>query len=263
MTNRIIIILFVSAFAFALNSNAQNAVNQTDKQGQKTGAWIHFAKDGKTKEEEGSYLNNKKTGVWKGYFADGKLKHEITYVDGVARGHAKMYYADGTLREEGNWNESCWVGDYNYYFSNGQRAYEWHYNNSGKREGEQKYYYENGNIKYRGQWANGQVKTGVEVYDSSGKLVQNRVYKNGGYAETLEGDDLPKKQPSYKSYSEFQGTGYHTVYRLDLQVDEKGYYEDGKLINGEKYIYDEDGKARQVRIYENGKVVKVNSVTQN
>ena len=246
---------------------SQTSQNMTDEKGLKTGYWIHYDKDGKTILEDGNYVENQKDGIWKAYFSDGKTKHEITYLKGVAKGYAKMYYSDGNIREEGTWNETCWTGDYRYYYPNGQMAYEWHYNQQGKREGEQKYYHENGNVKYNGSWENGHVKTNVQVFDSSGKFVQNRVYKNGTFSEIVEVapvDSVPANPVVNKEAmrSTFTGTGYHTVYRLDMQIDEKGYYENGKLIKGEKYIYDEQGALRQIRIFEKGEMVKVNPVTR-
>ena len=243
------------------------AQNLTDEKGMKIGYWIHYDKDEKTKLEEGNYVDNRKDGLWKAYFPDGKTKHEITYIKGAAKGNAKMYYSNGNIREEGTWNETCWTGDYRYYHPNGNAAYEWHYNQHGKREGEQKYYHENGNVKYNGNWENGHVKTNVKVYDSSGTFVQNRVYKNGAFSESVKVKpaDSVFASPTINSdaiHSTFTGTGYHTLYRLDMQIDEKGNYENGKLIKGEKHIYDEQGILRQIRVYEKGVMVKVNPVTR-
>ena len=240
---------------------SQDALNQVDDKGLKIGYWINYSKDGKTKLDEGNYIADKKDGIWKAYFADGKIKHEITYTNGAAKGYAKMYYEDGKLREEGTWNEKHWTGDYRYYFPNGQVAYMWNYNNQGKREGEQKYFHENGNIKYKGGWENGQVKTSVEIYDESGKLVQNRVYENGKFTESVS--STPQTTPSQtpKTYSTFTGTGYNTVYRLDGKVEKKGYFEKGILINGEFNEYDENGNLTQIKVYEKGQVVKIKPVS--
>ena len=264
--NRIFFIIFLLSIMFGpvVSQTAQSMSNEKDT---KAGYKVHYDKDGKTKLEEGNYIDNQKDGLWKSYFSDGKIKHEITYIKGAAKGYAKMYYSNGNIREEGTWNESCWTGDYRYYYPNGQIAYEWRYNQHGKREGEQKYYYENGNIKYNGNWENGHVKTSVEVYDSLGTFVQSRVYENGTFAESVKTKPADPELTSppinnNTSHLLFNGTGEHTIYRLDMQIDEKGYYEKGKLIKGEKYIYDEQGKLRQIRIYEKGEMVKVNPVTQ-
>ena len=259
--NRFYYILILCIVGYNISVFSQNAINQLDDKGKKTGYWINYSKDGKSKLEEGNYKDDKKDGIWKGFFPNGKIKHEITYTNGLAKGYAKMFYEDGKPREEGTWNETCWIGDYRYYFPNGQVAYVWNYNNQGKREGEQKYFYENGNLKYKGGWENGKVKTNVEVYDESGKFVQNRIYENGKFAESVTTPQNIDNQ-SNKSYSTFTGTGYHTVYRLDMQVAEKGYFENGKLIKGEKFEYDENGALIVTKVYEKGQLVKVNPVNK-
>jgi len=255
------LLLLILFFYFHSNIISQSAGNQVNDKGQKTGYWVHYSTDGKTKLEEGNYIDDKKDGIWKAYFPDGVMKHEITYVKGSARGYAKMYYSDGTLREEGTWNEVCWTGDYRYYHPNGQAAYIWHYNKQGKREGEQKYFYENGKIKYKGTWEDGKVKTNVEVYDSTGTMIQNRIYKDGAFSESVE-TPVSSSGSSDKSFSAFTGTGWHTLYRLDMQVDQKGYFEEGKLIKGETYVYDDTGKLRQIRYYDKGKIVKVEAAKE-
>jgi antitoxin component YwqK of YwqJK toxin-antitoxin module len=245
---------------------AQDVQNKTDEKGKKTGFWVIQADDETTKKEEGNYANGLRTGVWKAYYPDGKLKHQITFVDGLAKGKASFYYPDGTLWEEGNWNEYCWVGEYRLYYPNGQAAYEWSYNNLGRREGVQKYYFENGSKKYVGKWGDGQVTGNVEVYDSTGVLVKTRVYKDGVF-ETAKKPDaiLPQNQDlqSDKSFSPFYGTGDHTMFKRNGKIDKKGYFIDGKLYNGESYVYDENDILRQIRIYENGKLIKVNPVRQD
>ena len=80
------------------------------------------------------------------------------------------------------------------------------------------------------------------------------MYKDGFFSENIE---TPKTE---KNYSTFKGTGWHTLYRLDMQIDKKGYFETGKLIKGESYEYDENDNLLQIKVYENGKIIKVNSV---
>lgn len=245
---------------------AQDAQNQTDEKGQKIGFWVHLTDDGTTKKEEGTYSNGQRTGLWKAFYPDGKLKHQITFVDGLAKGKASFYFPNGTLWEEGNWNEYCWIGEYRLYYPNGQAAYEWNYNNLGRREGVQKYYFENGSKKYIGNWGDGQITGNVEVFDSTGILVSTRVYKDGIF-ETAKRPDaiLPQNQdlPTDKKFSPFHGTGDHIIYKLNGKINKKGYFRDGILYNGESFVYDENDILRQIRIFENGKLIKVNPVRQN
>ena len=262
----IYLILLFTAPTFNVWAQEQQIHNQTDEQGRKTGFWIFLSEDGLTKKEDGTYVDGQKQGIWRAYYPDGTLKHQITFEKGIAKGKASFFYPDGTLWEEGIWNEYCWIGDYRLYYPNGQAAYEWTYNEQGHRQGEQKYFFENGSVKYKGEWTNGQITGNVEVYDSTGLLVQTRIYNKEGVFETAKKPDsiLPQNtdmQPE-KSFSPFHGTGNHTLYRLNGKVDQKGYFRDGNLVNGEAYVYDDEGMLRQIRFYENGKLIKIKPVTQ-
>ncbi len=244
---------------------AQTLNNQLNGSGKKTGFWVYYNDDGVTKKEEGQYNNGIKDGLWKAFYPDGVVKHQIEFVNGVARGKAIFYYTDGTIWEKGIWNEYCWVGDYKLYYPNGKIAYDWKYNNQGRREGIQKYYFDNGAVKYSGKWEDGQIAGNVQVFDSTGALVQTRIYKNGIFdSAKIPESLLPENselQPD-RTFSPFHGTGYHTLYKLNGKIDQKGYFRDGKLYNGEAYVYDENGELRQIRYFENGKVIRIQPVNK-
>lgn len=259
--------IYISIFWFLFQSGtlAQEVYNQTDEKGRKTGFWVHTSEDGAFKIEEGIYKNGNKDSIWKAYYPDGQLKHRITFDNGIAKGKASFYFADGTLWEEGTWNEYCWIGKYNLYYPNGQTAYDWTYNSQGRREGIQKYYFENGVVKYRGEWLNGQIAGNVEVFDSIGVLVQTRIYKDGVFETAKKPESiLPQNQDleSKKTLLPFLGTGYHTMFRLNGEIDQKGYFKDGSLYNGEAYVYDSNDVLRQIRIFENGKLIRIKPVIQ-
>jgi len=242
----------------------ESPINQINAQGKKTGFWqIESAENFII--EEGHYKNGRKDGVWKGYYPNGNIKHEITFKDGVANGPARFYFENGQLWEEGIWREAFWVGEYRLYHENGQAAYEFTYSQTGKRQGEQRYFYPDGNIMFKGKWKNGVVDGHVEVYDNKGNLKQIRNYQEGYFEST---NDLQQTRPENQSsnpervISPFYGTGYHTAYKLNGKIYQKGYYREGELHNGEEYIYDNNNKLRQIRVYENGKIVKIKSGTE-
>ncbi len=252
-------VIFVFSAFFYLNSDQEQEINKMDENGLKTGLWISNYDDG-TVMEKGEFLEGAKHGIWKAWYRDGKLKHEITYDHGTARGQACMYYADGTLREAGFWNETCWIGEYRYYHPNGQTAYEWTYNEKGNREGEQIYYYSNGEKQYRGKWTNGNIDGAVEVYDTTGVMVQIRNYdEKGKFSNSSEINSNIHDNDSSKNLLPFEGTGYHTVYKLDGTLYKKGYFEKGQLITGHEYIYDNLDSLRQIRVFEGGRIVKIRS----
>ncbi len=228
------------------NKNVKDTINFTDEAGLKQGRWV-IKESGKI-IEEGHYLNNEKVGVWKAYFDNDKLKHEINYIKGEPRGEARFYYENGKLRESGNWQVDHWEGNYKYYFESGQLSYDWFYNEKGKREGDQRYFYANGEKMYEGIWKNGKTEGALKVYDDSGNLVQERIFNDGKF----EGVEKPvTKSPSQR----FNGTGFHTVLNLSGQVHEKGFFQKGNLIDGEKYNYNSDGNLISITMYKGGKVV--------
>jgi len=242
----------------------ETSINQLDEKGNKTGFWQITTAEGLLLEE-GHFNEGRKEGLWKGYYPNGNIKHEITFVGGTANGAARFYFENGQIWEEGVWREAFWVGEYKLYHENGQAAYEFTYNEIGKREGEQHYYYPNGQIMYKGKWNNGAIDGHVEVYDESGNLQQVRNYDKGNFENSTEARQIrPENQSDNpeKTILPFYGTGYHTAYKLNGKIYQKGYYREGALHNGEEYIYDHNDKLRQIRIYENGKIIKIKSGSQ-
>lgn len=238
-----------------------DTLNQVLPTGEKTGYWQLRNEEGQL-VEEGRYENDRKEGLWKSYYPEGGLQHEITYQQGIANGPARFFFEDGRLWEEGNWKEAYWVGAYKLYHASGKPAYEFTYNQYGKRQGEQRYYYPDGTLKYKGKWARGQIDGHVEVYDSTGTLQQIRSYSEGSFESTT---DLQLTRPEAgeangeRVLSPFHGTGQHTTRKMDGRLYQKGYFRDGVLQDGEEYIYDDQRQLRQVRIYENGKLIRIRS----
>lgn len=259
----VILVLLMALLPNGNVSSQETQRNLFDAEGQKTGYWAIFSPEDFSIMEEGSYVDGKKDGLWKTYFPNGNVSHEITWRNGVARGSVRSYYPDGKLREEGNWQEFCWVGTYRYYHPTGQSAYEFHFNRNGRREGEQRYFYPDGVLKYRGKWDNGAILGQVEVYNATGDLVQLRNYNDSGEFESLTTNNDALKQfiaeTTRPQSSPFLGTGHHTIYRMNGQIYQKGYYQNGQFITGEEFIYDDQENLRQIRVYENGRMVRIKS----
>ena len=58
------------------------------------------------------------------------------------------------------------------------------------------------------------------------------------------------------SSARFTGTGFHTIYNLSGKIEKKGYFEKGRLIKGEQYVYNADGILSSTLIFENGELVE-------
>ncbi len=264
-----------------LNGYGQNdTLNQTDENGLKQGYWIIYFSDNPAQiKTEGKYVNSKKEGVWKTYFPSGQIKQEVTYVNNRPNGYAKIYYEDGKVSEEGIWKGNKWVGEYKFYHKNGKVAYDWNYNNTGKREGEQKYFYENGNKMIEGTWANGKESGTIKEYDENGRLKVEKtfndgkldvnsvkIYENGQQVtnnttqETNNNQNDSSQQVVKTNPNEKLGMlsdGYHKTYTRYKKIDKEGTFKAGKLYSGKDYIYDSDNNLLKINIYNNGSLVDI------
>lgn len=247
-----------------------DTINFTDINNKKQGLWIKLDNNGDKILEQGNYLKGKKEGLWISYHTNGKTKHEITYNKGKASGPARFYYDNGIICEEGIWNIDHWQGKYRYYNKNGSLAYDWNYNNTGKRTGEQKYYHKNGTLKYTGNWKEGKASGTLKIFDESGVLITERVYEDGKFEDNIvvtSGEKTKEKAPSQiannstpQELQKFRGTGMHTVFNLSGQIEKKGFFVNGKLFNGQHYFYN-NKELIKVIYYQNGTLKKTEDVS--
>lgn len=259
-----IALLLVGFFAMAQSeASLGDTINRLDASMQKQGYWISKDKFTKRTLEEGYYSSSKKIGVWKFYYPNGNVKYSITYVDNKPIGFASLYFEDGTLQEQGTWMENKWVGKYYLYHSNGQLAYDWNFDESGKRTGVQKYFYENGKPMYEGEWKDGKNSSNLAIYDDKGNKVGERVYNDSKFAETLKFIAAPTDSVKSvsKDYYDFNLTGNSTVVNLNGKVDKSGYFVKGILMNGTAFEYDDNGNLTKKIIYRDGEILKVVKVT--
>ena len=267
---------FLSAQQFEVYQG--DTINRRNAAKKRVGYWIFFNKK-KKKTSEGNYENNRKHGLWISYYSNGNRKAEITYVQGRKKGPAKTYYKNGKVSEEGFWAANKWTGDYKAYHENGKIAYDWSYNRQGKKVGEQKYYFPNGQVMIKGNWENGKIKGKLTEFYSDGGVKAERTFVEGKVdnAQTRfyepqkpdiakkdsllikslppgnqdKTDDTEKQVTSY-----FTGEGYHKLFK-DSLLSREGEFRGGKLFKGKHYIYDEQGKLIQTRIYEGGRIIEI------
>ncbi|MBN2165662.1 MAG: toxin-antitoxin system YwqK family antitoxin [Marinilabiliaceae bacterium] len=234
-----------------------DTINRKDANNKKYGLWINFDASKQQVVEKGFYVDGKKDGLWISYFPNGKEKHRITFKNGIASGLAVFYYENGKMWEQGIWEIDHWVGKYQFFYPSGQIAYDWNYNKAGKRNGVQKYYHENGNVKYSGSWENGKTSGTLKIFSELGELSGERIYKEGKFEKTISYGNVNDETDPVDRVSSvrFTGTGNHTVYDLSGKIEKKGYFIKGKLMKGEQYVYDSEGKLSSVLVFENGELV--------
>lgn len=218
--------------------------------GKRDGFWRIEGKNGKV--EEGNYTAGNKTGIWKTTNKDGIVICEITFTNGEAIGEATMYFNNGSIMEKGFWNIDHWEGSYERYHETGKKACQFTYDNRGRREGRQLYFHENGKVLYDGEWKGGKIIGALSVFNNEGQKVMERVYDESGKFQGSSDAQLP---PAQNSYDNFTGTGNFTLFNLNGKVERKGDFNNGKLINGERYVYDDKGKLKYTEVYRNGEMI--------
>jgi len=267
-----IVVFLISLTGFSQSSETYDGetVNVRDAENNKQGIWVITNKDGKL-EEKGEYIDNKKEGVWIGYFPKGQIKHEITYKRNRPDGPAKFYYEDGKISEQGIWKINKWVGEYKYFHENGSLAYDWKYNESGRRTGEQKYYYDDGSLMIQGDWTDGKKKGVLTEFYPDGSIksemnfvegkVQVESIKEFQIAEKPSEKKTAPKTQSVKVSSSTSGdnpgmftqTGFYKTYNEFKKIDREGDFVKGKLMDGKRYFYNDNGDLVRTLIYKNGK----------
>ena len=242
----LIVIVMPTVVCGQNNQSASTAtINMTDATGQKQGFWRIKQKNNSI--EEGLYVNGKKDGEWRAFFPNGTTKYCITFVNGLPKGSAVFYYEDGQVMEQGVWDVNHWTGNYTFYHPNGKPAYQFNFNDAGKREGDQLYYYDNGNLKYSGRWDDGKPHGSVDVYNEKGIHISERIYEEGEFSKTVKTKEIQQDE-----FSNFTGTGHFTLYNLDGSIAKKGNFKSGKLIDGENYIYNAQNELIRVDRYKDG-----------
>ncbi len=260
-----------------LVSFSQNdTINYTDDQNKKQGYWVFTNKQKKLpgyqpnqKVEEGYYVNNKKDGKWVFYYRNGKKKHILFYQDGIPDGKATFFYKNGTVRETGTWRNNRWVGEYKQYYENGNPKNHFSYDNRGVKNGKQIYFHENGNPSLIGTWDNGNETDDLAEYKEDGSANTER-YKAGPELDIIKESDSLKldsltidslKIKKFKKPTEpiipFDGNGYHEFKDKDGNTTKVGEFEDGLLVNGKIFKYDEKGKLILTKIVKDRNIIKV------
>lgn len=225
--------------------------------GIRQGLWRVERANGKI--DEGIYVDGKKEGEWKVFNSDGSLRSITTYVNGVPKGKASIYGDSGALLEEGYWNVGHWEGEYTRYYETGVPACKFNYDKAGRRAGEQMYYHSNGEVMYKGNWLGGRIVGTLEAYDMNGNKILERNYDADGKFTTSVEITVDAKSTELPRV--FTGTGNFTLYNTKdpTLIDQKGYFVKGVLMDGEKYVYKEDGVTLDhIVVYAGGKVVKTN-----
>lgn len=260
-----------------------DTVNAVDERGKKQGYWIIWgrmvsADDYKPdqKVEEGPYKSNRKNGLWTKYYPNEQIWSEITFVNNRPNGPYKTYFRNGQLEEAGEWKRNKNIKTFKRYHKNGNVAQEFTFTDSGLRDGVQKIYHENGQLEVEFSVKDGKEDGELKRYYPNGDLKEVKVFNNGELDESSVKTFEPKKPIVEKAPEEvekpvrvskktsddkpnpvkvFDGEGDHTLYNRNRQISQQGFFQGGRLKNGKKYIYNDDGILEAIEMYKNFKYI--------
>mgnify|MGYP001031715687 FL=1 len=272
----LVTVILASILMPFLGCTQNEIINQTDDQSKKQGYWIFTNKEKHLpgyqpdqKVEEEKYIDNKKEGKWIFYFNNKKPKHILVYKNNIPNGKAIFYYKNGNIREKGVWKNNRWIGEYLMYYRNGNLKNQFTYSNQGIKDGPQKYFYENGNLMISGTWSNGYETEDIHEYNEDGTPNTKRfdpgpsIIKEDSL-ESIENNAIDsivvkanKKLTPPKIIPTFDGNGFHEFKDRYGNNSKVGEFENGLLVNGKIFKYNQKGKLIQTKHVKNGKIVLV------
>lgn len=160
--------------ATALLGDDQNHVRgqgPTDGKGYKHGAWNYYAQDSSGNRwvtEKGTYDHGIRTGTWTGFHPNGKKKYETQFVTYTSKLYPATMYSKTMPR-----------GDGDQLVIMKQKA-DYIRMRAGEIAGNYTTYYPNGNKQYEITPVSDDMYNGAwRYYDSTGKLLAYRNYRNG------------------------------------------------------------------------------------
>ena len=170
---------FLLFFAFQF-SNAQEPVNQVDKNGKHHGVYKKYYDNGNLRYE-GSFDHGKEIGVFKFYAASGE-KHPVAtkeyykHTDSIA---VKYYSLQGVLESEGKMVDKNREGLWNYYFPDGKTIMSTENYKQNLLDGEIKIFFKDGKLAEISHYKAGKLNGNLKRYGDDGKPREDITYLNG------------------------------------------------------------------------------------
>ena len=247
--------MYVGKWIYYNNHGQLKAKGEYNKQGEKTGKWTWFYKNGKVKETA-MYKSDLLNGENLQFYENGKPYVIGAFENDKLSGEYKYFNDKGALLQHKYFKNGELDGLYKSFFNVGEELIEFHipYKNNNVQNLATEYY-ANGNIYAEIPFANG-TRQGIEKKYFWNKKVSSEInYVNG----ELNG--------GYKTYYS-NGNAYEIGQSLDnfYNGSWKSYYRDGTLqadytynegyIDGIYKYYDTDGKIYYEYLYRKGEVIE-------
>ncbi|MBN2893023.1 MAG: hypothetical protein JXL97_14235 [Bacteroidales bacterium] len=239
----------------------------------KENLWEAYHPNGKVKSQI-NYKNNKQYGEVSIFYPNGNIQEKGYWKINRWVGEYEYYYENGI--EKYHWyfdEQGKRTGKQTYYYDNGQTQIvgEW---TQGKEAGTINEYYATGQVKKVSNFDNGTINGSVTEYYTNGQVKTKSVYVNGqvdqsqsfAYAPNNDNtnnnnnnnvNDNNNNQDNNPDYKTFSGTGYYKFVNENGKVEREGNFVNGVLIDGKRYIYDDNGIKIKTAIIENGRTIRI------
>lgn len=281
------IILFL---AVSSNVIAQDGkINQLDKAGLKQGYWIlygHMNPDkgycDSCKVEEGMYVDDQYDGKWIKYHLDGKTQRlVVTYNNGVPDGPYEKINTDGVLLEMGIINGQKQLPIRGYYPC-GKIQFSKSYDESGLEHGTMNYYFNTCDCTNKSlellqkseQKLNGVLvdvsyefyrsgcQRAIIIYGAEGEILKKDYFRdtctidpNSPY-QSCDKVLSVSNEPCDPQLDSTNFKGQVKIFNKDENLIMEGVFKDGKIWNGEKYLYNSEGVLESIEIWKKGELKK-------
>lgn len=223
--------LMLALMLINLETNAQEALNQTDAQGRKQGIWKKTYPNGKLRYE-GRFEQGIPVGEFRHYHENGKLKALVRHAGDGQRAEAEIYNEEGLLTARGAYFREQKDGEWKYFFPGKNQLSAVEYWKEGKPAGTWKVYFIGDTV--------------VSEYWSyaGGK-------KQGPWRQFFS-DSSPRLEATYRN-DELEGT--YKVFYPGGKLRVEGNYVQGLRVGEWKY-YTEDGKLKRREWYDQGTMTR-------
>jgi len=169
--------------------------------------------------------NSLKQGKWKTFYENGNPHFELMYLNDTLNGFSKEYNPDGTLKGISKYNMGVLEKDVPELSALDMRNI----------------YYEDGRIKSVETYKDGLPEGTFKYYDTTGKVTDAKIYKDGVLMAQGIFDEMGKEQGQWKEY------------HPDGTLRWEGEYKDGVKVGEWKYYHPNGKKEQQGRYDSKGR----------
>ncbi|MFD1016510.1 toxin-antitoxin system YwqK family antitoxin [Winogradskyella rapida] len=206
---------------FLTSVQAQDAVNQFDKNKKRHGLWTKNYYQTDQKRYEGVFKHGKEVDTFKYYtLSAGKSVLSAVKVFNETDSIAKVtfYASNKKVISEGQMNGKRFMGKWIFYHKNSsKKMIEEYYNDAGLLSGERFVYYPNGVLAESAHYKDGKLDGEAKWYSEKNTLLRHTIYKN---------DKLHGQAYYYNANNQLTSEG---VYEENQKKGIWKYYKDGKL----------------------------------